>query len=1384
MIAKWVRFSILAMVLCLGMITTIQAQQVKPAAVVPAAPAMDKAVPVEAEWSNPLPPGRLNLGLHFGDQQTETFGDILAPIIQFKSGLMFINPRGTWNDSDGQEFNLGLGYRHLFPERNIIIGGNLFYDLRNTSLDNTFNQFGCGLEFLSTWVDARVNAYLPETGKKTADQYATATSKTQEQESYWYAPTGQGHLITQYGYDVTSTYDVKTLQHYQISEQAMDGFDGEIGVLLPIPIVNDFADVKVFGGYYNYNAHYGDDITGMKGRLEIKPMPSLYLDAAWFEDRALLGSKYSVGARISVPFDLASLSRGKNPFAGALDGFKPGTVKPPFASRMTELVVRDLHIRSDMSDPVEILSDRRILEKKQTSLDRKDFNLVLAYGVTFVDDDNRSGVEDGSWENPYRQINTGVQNAIGTMVYVRDAAQQYYENVVLRDGLMLWGSGAPIYGQGSRFLGGIYPVLNGMGTGPAITLANNVEVAGFQITQPYSMWQADGAPSKERVAVAGIYGNNVSGFSVHDNIISGGAVGIYGRDVTSFSIHNNIINGAGMWAGIAIHSFDRPSLIANISDNRIEGTRWNGIEVDSYSTSHETTPQEGQPSIDTVVDLTLANNIVTGAGGSGLSISAEGSDTFIARVSGIYSGNARNGVDIDANHNRQAVALFVDTEANGNGENGIYVRMTENEMAGALFASHADLDRVDQLLNAVGEAIPFLSLDGLGVGDLLGVKELYRAGGTMQANGNGGSGIYLEQGSYGFNLAGFIGVQANGNGWNSDPKIDFAGSGIVVDQSPYDSFVDPYAFLSVAAIVRSEANGNLGSGMMINSEADFLALNAFVDVRANDNKEFGVFSRTWATNGFAASVMLASDPLLSLAQNLGQMDTSYIPTFGRNEANRNGASGIAMSVNGYDLALGLVLDAQANNNGLNDFYKGYSFGDGIEVDVNSQDGAAIGIVGSTEYLMELVGTVLAGLDIPLDLSQVRTVGPVQANDNAGNGVSVDVTSTYGSSLVGILGVEALRNGFGWDKKTSAGSGIFLSAHANNGGDAMAGLAYVNASRNYGDGIRGIVTATSPNPGEAGEAMLGGINIVADGNESSGLSLDIRSDSLQSSYLVLAGVEASGNIHGSGIEAGLGGEGVAMAALTDIQANGNGNDGISIQTKCASLSGGNSHVWISETAIQDMNSHGDGGYEALISMLPSGSIEANNNGDSGIHINAGSQNNSFVDVGDVAASGNVLGYGILVESDSTDGHGTVNLHDNTTSSNGVNGLRVVLDASSAGTIGIMNNVANGNGSDGISIDTSVGGYLTLSGRSNVAKNNLGDGIDMAVDASGGGSYDFGTVAVSGNNSMTGNADVGMRWVDESGDDGSLSAQNNYWGGEPDVDGDIITDPYLTDDPSVP
>ncbi|MEI6563360.1 MAG: inverse autotransporter beta domain-containing protein [bacterium] len=585
--------------------------------------------PPETSWNYPLSSGQIHIGLHFDDQQSETFGDMLVPLLQFKSGLMYVNPRGSWNDDDGQEFNLGLGYRHIFQKKNMIVGGNLFYDRRNTGLDHIFNQGGCGVELLSKWVDVRVNYYLPESGEKVSDDYVVAKGTSHEYLEHWDAPTGQGHVISQYGYEITDTYNLSTLEHFRMVERAMEGFDAEIGSLLPIPVVKDYAAVKAFVGYYDYNSHYENDIAGAKGRLEIKPLPAVCLDAAWYEDERLFGSRYSVGIRASFPFDLANLSRGRNPFADALAGFKWGPTKAPFSARLNEMVIRDLHIRIEATKPEEVVEDRRLLERTLVNHNRTDHTEILATDVTFVDGDNRNGMESGTWENPYRQINTGIQNAIGSLVYVRNSAQAYRENVVLNNGQTLWGSGAPIYGRGNSCLGGIYPVVSGGGNGPAITLANNVTVTGFEITQPLA------------------------------SLVS--YPGIVGENVTNVRIVNNSIHGSGSTGqGIALRAFRLPVFSASIWDNRITDVRGAGIDIALVAVQD--------------VTLTLRQNTVTANDEDGLRIVAIGDGgSFMASVSGNYDENGGAGVFIDASGFLKTTALFDRVHAFGNKGNGIAV---------------------------------------------------------------------------------------------------------------------------------------------------------------------------------------------------------------------------------------------------------------------------------------------------------------------------------------------------------------------------------------------------------------------------------------------------------------------------------------------------------------------------------------------------------------------------------------------------------------------------------------------------------------------------------------------------------------------------------------
>lgn len=1193
----WVAGAALLPYMCMGAPATAP----QASSVAPAAPPAEKVATAQMNepWSQALSAGRLNLGLHFGDQQSESFGDLVLPIAAFRSGLLFVNPRGTWNDDDGQEFNLGLGYRHLFPKQNIIAGANVYYDLRNSSLDNTFNQFGAGLEFLSTWVDARANVYLPENSKKTSDSYVVAEGKVQEYGSYWEDPSGSGHQISQYGYEVNNTYDVKNLLHYQMTEQAMQGFDAEIGALLPIPVIRNFADVKVFGGMYDYNAHYGDDIIGMKGRLEIHPLPALYLDAAWYEDRALIGSRYSVGLRASLPFDLANLSSGKNPFAGALDGFKPGVRKVPFASRLTEMVVRDLHIRTDASQPEEIETDRRQLEKTLVASERKDYNVVLASDVTFVDDDNRSGKEDGSWENPYRQINTGVQQAIGKMVYVRDAAQQYYENVVLRDGLTLWGSGAPIYGRGNRYLGGVYPVVNGMGSGPAITLASHTTVAGFEIIQ-------SGHPPVNPAPGGG--GNE--------------RVGIFGESVSDVNLLHNYIHGSSVFPGVMLMSFLQPELRANISDNRIEGVGDDGVMILTAG--------------DDLVDLTLANNRITGCGNNGIYISAIGfnAGSCVSRISGVMSGNRGDGVDLNITGFNEALAFFVDTEANDNQVCGIRAFMTQNDLSAVLVASHTDLERMNQLVNTVLNDVPLLSgLVGTSVdlADMLGVRGLYRSGGATSANGNGGVGITVFQiGEENLALTGILGVQADGNGMLQDPG---QGHGIQIEQV---GLIQD----AVTLIARTEANGNHANGISVNSTAQSLALNVLMDVTANQNGEKGIGSYAFSPDGAAGTIVFSSDPLVSLISTLSAnpllsdyvnpMDLSFIPAYGQVQVNQNGGSGLSINSIGTNVAFALVLDTQANYNGQDPAQHGR----GIDISVNSEDGLALAVAGSSEALVNLASPLLQAFSLPVDLSGVTTLGPLQAIGNHREGLDISVVGQ--NTAIGLVGgAEILNNGLGGDTGPAPGysdaGGLRLDV-VSIGSGALAGLGWIDASGNRGEGIRATVRSDDADA----DAMLGGIHIRADNNTGGGVFASVASASPDSAYLVLAGIEANNNTHSDGINVTLSGEGALMAALSGVTANGNGHNGVTVRTD--SVNGG-SHVWISGTAIEDMISHG-GGIDLMgvdiNSLLPTGAIVTENNAAAGISINANSPGGSvLVDVGDATTTGNTLD-GVRADMSAHDG----------------------------------------------------------------------------------------------------------------------------------------------------
>jgi hypothetical protein len=154
----------------------------------------------------------------------------------------------------------------------------------------------------------------------------------------------------------TTTNTTTTNMFFEQFEGTLEGWDAEIGVKLPL--AEQMPEVRLFYGYYDFDKRYGGEIPGPKARLEVRAGPYLTLDAEVFEDEELNDTKYFVGVRFHMPFDLGKLFKGQNPF-----GYDKKRIQQfrsrPLVNRITEDVIRDVRIQTSESEFSENQSRRR-----------------------------------------------------------------------------------------------------------------------------------------------------------------------------------------------------------------------------------------------------------------------------------------------------------------------------------------------------------------------------------------------------------------------------------------------------------------------------------------------------------------------------------------------------------------------------------------------------------------------------------------------------------------------------------------------------------------------------------------------------------------------------------------------------------------------------------------------------------------------------------------------------------------------------------------------------------------------------------------------------------------------------------------------------------------
>ncbi len=286
-----------------------------------------------------LPLGSITLGGQFAESLNSVYLDSLTPLWRPGNAVLFYNGRNSYNDDQQYVWSPGFALRYLVPDHDVIIGVNGYYEMIDSQYDNQFGNFGFGAEVLTKWVDARFNYYLPTTddvflGSNTRRSRSTSTS----------SPFVNGGLIQ------TTTTRTSQTQHYHTFEAVLEGWNAEIGFL--IPGLDRYMETRIFGGYYHYDNPFGASYEGFKARLEAHLLPGLIADVQWYNDRYLNGGHWIAGVRAQLPCDVFNVFRGRNPFEGAGDAFKPR--QREFRERMNDMVIRSHRVKTVKSGNIEV----------------------------------------------------------------------------------------------------------------------------------------------------------------------------------------------------------------------------------------------------------------------------------------------------------------------------------------------------------------------------------------------------------------------------------------------------------------------------------------------------------------------------------------------------------------------------------------------------------------------------------------------------------------------------------------------------------------------------------------------------------------------------------------------------------------------------------------------------------------------------------------------------------------------------------------------------------------------------------------------------------------------------------------------------------------------
>ena len=373
---------------------------------------------------------------------------------QFDDFIPFIDLRGHVFNNGKLAANAGLGIRYIIDPDAYMIGGNVYYDYRNTKHYH-YNQIGAGLEaFFRRW-EIRANGYLPVGTKR----------KAFEHDLNWIsfkAFSGNNILINE-------NYTDKI-------ESAMRGFNLEGGVHC-LKTLCDY-DLFVGAGPYYFNANEGKTSWGGKVRVRAEVTKYVYLELSDSYDK-IFHNRFQGTVSLSYPFGSANCSSKKQKSKNRSipkNILCARAVQPP---ERQEIVVVSKNKKTYTVDPIAI-----------------DPSTGEPFFVIFVNNTNTNSSPNGTFENPFANLSTldGTPNAqdassAGNILYVfsGDGLTTHMTNgITLKASQRFLGSG--ISNQFTTTKGVLVvpaqtsssPSISGSAIN-VVTLANGTEVSGFNI---------------------------------------------------------------------------------------------------------------------------------------------------------------------------------------------------------------------------------------------------------------------------------------------------------------------------------------------------------------------------------------------------------------------------------------------------------------------------------------------------------------------------------------------------------------------------------------------------------------------------------------------------------------------------------------------------------------------------------------------------------------------------------------------------------------------------------------------------------------------------------------------------------------------------------------